>query len=404
MNRVLTITILILASSCSLWAQLKIENSSGHVVMQVDENANVIIGPAAETGHLTTEEMVITDKLTFSSGAVGHVLRSTGSGVAAWGLENQRLSLEGNTLSLTDGAGTALDQVDLPTGSDNQNLILDGYQLSIERGTNVTLPNDRPLAGTQITVSGDGKTVNHANTSNQGSVNNSSRTVIQDISLDGNGHVTTINSATLADNVNDADHNPNGERQHLSYNASTGEIRIDNGGHSAGNAQTIPGTLVWDYDTPRTVLIDFDGSSIDDVYYRDGDLENAIDPGASESGWTSASTTDYSEVTDGDAVGIEILNGLLNCPITSDISAIYVSVYYYDALNSAEKKIAYVGPNKSKFLKVLNAEGDTIAESENGVCPLSSSENFYLMSQYQGGVTDERTTEIWVTIWGYILK
>ena len=41
-------------------------------------------------------------------------------------------------------------------------------------------------------------TVSHSDTSSQGSVNNSGNTVIQDITLDGYGHVTAINSKTIA--------------------------------------------------------------------------------------------------------------------------------------------------------------------------------------------------------------
>jgi hypothetical protein len=40
-------------------------------------------------------------------------------------------------------------------------------------------------------------TINHADTSSQGSVNNSGSTVIQDVTLDGFGHVTNLNSKTL---------------------------------------------------------------------------------------------------------------------------------------------------------------------------------------------------------------
>jgi hypothetical protein len=52
-------------------------------------------------------------------------------------------------------------------------------------------------AGGGITVAAD--TVSHADTSSQGSVNNSGRTFIQDITLDTYGHVTGIVSATDAD-------------------------------------------------------------------------------------------------------------------------------------------------------------------------------------------------------------
>ena len=44
-------------------------------------------------------------------------------------------------------------------------------------------------------------TVNHADTSSQGSVNNSGNTVIQDITLDTYGHITGINSTTISSGI-----------------------------------------------------------------------------------------------------------------------------------------------------------------------------------------------------------
>jgi len=57
-------------------------------------------------------------------------------------------------------------------------------------------------AGAAITVTGSGSesaspTINHADTSSQGSVNNSGATVIQDVTLDTYGHVTALGSHTL---------------------------------------------------------------------------------------------------------------------------------------------------------------------------------------------------------------
>ena len=74
--------------------------------------------------------------------------------------------------------------------------------------TNTTNPNNATItvsAGTSLTGGGSFTTdqssngtitINHADTSSQGSVNNSGRTYIQDITLDTHGHVTAINSAT----------------------------------------------------------------------------------------------------------------------------------------------------------------------------------------------------------------
>jgi hypothetical protein len=56
-------------------------------------------------------------------------------------------------------------------------------------------------AGSGLTGGGDlsaNRTISHADTSSQSSVNNSGTTFIQDITLDGFGHVTNINSATVS--------------------------------------------------------------------------------------------------------------------------------------------------------------------------------------------------------------
>jgi hypothetical protein len=165
----------------------------------------VTIGTTTTPGDLTTHTLTILD-----GAADGRVLKSDASGLASWGTdqvddadadptnEHQDLVLNGNTLEITDG-----NSVPLPTGSDNQELTRTGYNLDIERGNSVTLPDGRPLGGSQITIASDGRTVNHGNTSSQGNVNNSGRRVIQDISVDGNGHVTGINSATLGDATED---------------------------------------------------------------------------------------------------------------------------------------------------------------------------------------------------------
>lgn len=56
------------------------------------------------------------------------------------------------------------------------------------------------IAGSGITGGGisGAVTINHADTSSQGSVNNSGNTVIQDITLDTYGHITGINSTTIS--------------------------------------------------------------------------------------------------------------------------------------------------------------------------------------------------------------
>ena len=66
-------------------------------------------------------------------------------------------------------------------------------------GIEANAKNDQTItAGSGLTGGGTGDvTLNHADTSSQGSVNNSGATVIQDVTLDGFGHVTGLSSHTL---------------------------------------------------------------------------------------------------------------------------------------------------------------------------------------------------------------
>ncbi len=230
--------LLLLVFSTAAFAQLTVINSGGDVVMQVDNQANVTVGSATQTGALTTHTLTI-----LNGAADGRVLKSNASGLASWGTDQvddddadptnefQTLNLSGTTLQISDG-----NSVTLPTGSDNQQLGISGHTLSLDRGGSVTLPdnvndadhvigNEFPLSGNSITVSGD-RTVNHADNSSQSSVNNSGRTVIQDVTLDAYGHVTSLNSSTLADNVNDADHDPTNEYQDLGNSVSGENVTV----------------------------------------------------------------------------------------------------------------------------------------------------------------------------------
>lgn len=103
-------------------------------------------------------------------------------------------------LNILDGAtlDTAeLNKLDGVTVSTAEINYLDGVTSGIQgqldgKITSVTAGTDLSGGGSSGSV-----TISHANTSNQNSVNNSGNTVIQDISLDSNGHVTNINSKTV---------------------------------------------------------------------------------------------------------------------------------------------------------------------------------------------------------------
>jgi hypothetical protein len=68
-----------------------------------------------------------------------------------------------------------------------------GYTANVGDITGVTAGSGITGGGTSGTV-----TINHADTSSQGSVNNSGTTVIQDITLDTYGHITALGSTTLS--------------------------------------------------------------------------------------------------------------------------------------------------------------------------------------------------------------
>lgn len=200
------------------WTLAEDETGSGGTADGVVTNATV---SGSSTKLVTLERSIGTD-VTFDF-SVNDADYSTSN-------ELQTLSIggpDGNELYISNG-----NSVVLPSGSDNQQLSISGHTLSLDRGGSVTLPdnvddadnivgNEYPQAGTMITVSG--RQVNHDDTSNQGSVNNSGRTVIQDVTLDSRGHITGLNSTTLTDAVNDADADPSNELQDLNLVLSQGE-------------------------------------------------------------------------------------------------------------------------------------------------------------------------------------
>ena len=78
----------------------------------------------------------------------------------------------------------------------------DGVTSNIQTQLNAKAPTSRTIsAGNGLTGGGNltaNRTISHSDTSSQGSVDNNGNTVIQDISLDGYGHVTNINSKSLS--------------------------------------------------------------------------------------------------------------------------------------------------------------------------------------------------------------
>ena len=124
--------------------------------------------------------------------------------------------LNGNTAStpdLTEGSwkvgGTAvtasaaeINKLDGLTSSTAELNYTDGVTSNIQTQLNGKPPTSRTIsAGGGLSGGGSlaaNRTISHSDTSSQSSVNNSNNTVIQDISLDGYGHVTSIGSKALS--------------------------------------------------------------------------------------------------------------------------------------------------------------------------------------------------------------
>ncbi len=139
-------------------------------------------------------------------------LISNGSGkVAVSSVTSTELAkLDGLTASTTElnrldgvtASATELNRMDGITASTTELNRTDGVTSNIQTQLNAKAPTSRTIsAGGGLDGGGSlasNRTISHSNTSSQGSVNNSGNTVIQDISVDTYGHVTSIGSKALS--------------------------------------------------------------------------------------------------------------------------------------------------------------------------------------------------------------
>jgi hypothetical protein len=105
--------------------------------------------------------------------------------------------LDGLTASTSE-----LNKLDGVTATATELNYTDGVTSNIQTQLNAKASTSTSIsAGGGLTGGGSlasSRTISHSNTSSQGSVNNSGTTVIQDISVDTYGHVTSIGSVTLS--------------------------------------------------------------------------------------------------------------------------------------------------------------------------------------------------------------
>lgn len=166
-----------------------------------------------------------------TTGTVTSVAVSAGTGLSGGGTVtssgtitlNVDLNELGTSTSNSDGDFFAV--VDSADGSQHKlsksSIAISGFNNDAGFTTNVG-DITAVTAGNALTGGGSSGsvTINHADTSSQGSVNNSGGTVIQDVTLDGFGHVTNLNSKSLSASDVGAypDSNPDG------YTSNVGDI------------------------------------------------------------------------------------------------------------------------------------------------------------------------------------
>jgi hypothetical protein len=224
---------MICLTSTVAFGQMIVKSSTDVDLMTVNDNGDVVIGTSSNNGALTlhgnetingaltVSGLTTTTTLKITDGAAaGTILMSDADGDASW---NSLSTLVDNNTIKVNGSNQLFADVSF-TDTDNQNLGVGtgggaSAVLTIEGGNNVTFTagsrisisesptnrtitigatDQRPLNGNAIVIT-NGREVNHMNTSDQGSSNNSGSTFIQDVLLDEYGHVTTLRTTGESD-------------------------------------------------------------------------------------------------------------------------------------------------------------------------------------------------------------
>ena len=227
-----------ITSSTSGWAGLQIRNSSnegrwsfmtdgasaglyddenGDWAVQMSENSEVrLYHNGSEKLNTLSSGVYVTGNLTLSGTVDGRDVAADGTkldGIAAGATANI-----GDITGVTAGTGLSgggtsgsvtLSHADTSTLSGVYGSTADGTKIdtiTVDANGHVTAVTTGATGDIQGVTAGSGitgggtsgtVTVSHADTSSQGSVNNSGNTVIQDITLDTYGHITGISSATI---------------------------------------------------------------------------------------------------------------------------------------------------------------------------------------------------------------
>ena len=162
-------------------------------------------------GHVTAASVATANALTSQSSDFGKVsVSDTDSGYTWSATGTATADATQDTVTFVSGTGV---NVDIDAGNDavrftnsdrgsSQNIF---KTIAVSGQTNIVADSNNDTltfaAGSGIAIttasSTDTVTITHADTSTQGSVNNSGATVIQDITLDNFGHITDINSVDL---------------------------------------------------------------------------------------------------------------------------------------------------------------------------------------------------------------
>ena len=155
------------------------------------------------------------------------------------------------TLAASDSSNDAL--IDLIAGGSGSGTV----SVKLVAGSNITLTPDTSTSPDQITIASA-----HPNISGANSVNNSGRTYIQDITLDSDGHVTGIASAT--ESVTDTDTTYSISAVDSGDNAI---IRLTAGGSGSGNDDItlVAGTNITLDHSGETITIATNAADIEGV-------------------------------------------------------------------------------------------------------------------------------------------